>query len=243
MTTYRISISLAVLAPLSYLAVNVAQGQRVATAPRVSSARARTAPTRLATSARANTKSAAVSAHSRSAVSANSFFSGNGVGPFGPFPGLGFNSGFTNSDWILAAIDPATQWRLFEAQRFSRNVGFAPGFYLFDGGAYYAPAEPGEAEPAPQEQAAAAETPPAEAPRTEQAPAQVESAPLEDVGQFILVLRSGRQVEAVAFTRADDHIVYVTADGFRRTLALADLDPDATIRINEERGTPLEIPL
>jgi len=240
MTTHRIAISLAILALLSCLAVNVAQGQRTVAAPRVSSVRARTAPTRLVTSARISGKSAAASVQSRSTVF-STLWGGNGFGPLGPFPGAGFNSGFTNPNWILAAIDPATQWSLFEAQRFSRNVGFAPGFYLFDGGAYYAPAEPAEAEPAPQEQAA--ETQPTEAPRAEPPAAQAESAPLEDVGQFVLVLRSGRQVEAVAFTRAADHIVYVTADGFRRTLALADLDPDATVRINEERGTPLEIPL
>jgi hypothetical protein len=58
-----------------------------------------------------------------------------------------------------------------------------------------------------------------------------------------LALRNGSQVEAVAFTRANDHIIYVTADGFRRSLSLSDLDPDATVKINEERGTPLEIPL
>jgi hypothetical protein len=41
----------------------------------------------------------------------------------------------------------------------------------------------------------------------------------------------------------NDQIVYITADGSRRTIAAADLDSDATVRINEERGTPLQLPL
>jgi hypothetical protein len=243
MTTYRIWISAAVLAFLTHPFVNSARAQRAVVTPRVSSVHLHTAPAHLTTPTRASGKS--TSAHSRGAVSSNNLFASNGFGSFGSFPGAGFNSGFFNQDWILAAIDPATQWRLFEAQRFSRNVGFAPGFYLLNGGAYYAPSEPApaEGEPAPQEQSAPAETEPTEAMRNQQQPAQTGSEPLEDVGQFVLVLRSGRQVEAVAFTRTDDHIVYVTSDGFRRTLALADLDPDATIRVNEERGTPLAIPL
>jgi hypothetical protein len=242
MTTHRVWISAAVLALLSHPAANVAQAQRAAAAP-VSAVRARTTPPRLTPAARSSGRNSAMSARTtRSAALSNNLF-GTGFGLFGSFPGQGFNFGTGNPDWIMAAIDPATQWRLFEAQRFSRNVGFGgSGFYLLDGGGYYVPG-PAEAEQAPQEQGAPAETEIAQAGRAEQQPALAESAPLEDVGEFVLVLRSGRQVEAVAFTRANDHIVYVTADGFRRTLALADLDPDATIRINEERGTPLEIPL
>jgi len=33
------------------------------------------------------------------------------------------------------------------------------------------------------------------------------------------------------------------ADGSRRTLALSDLNSDATVQINEERGTPLQFSL
>jgi len=62
-----------------------------------------------------------------------------------------------------------------------------------------------------------------------------------DVGQFILVLQNGTQLEAVAFTRMKDLIVYITADGSRRTIAAADLNSDATVQINQERGTPLQL--
>jgi len=238
MMRHRVWISAAALALCS---VNVTPAQRAAVAPRVSRVRAHSVAPRLTMAPRASGRSVATSSYSRSAVSANSLF-GTGFGLFSPFPGQAFN--FGAQDWaIKAAIDPATQWRLFEAQRFFRNFGFgAPGFYLLDGGAYYYPAGPSEAEQAPQEQSPPAETETAVREQAEQ-PAPAESAPLEDVGQFILALRNGSRVEAVAFTRANDHIVYVTADGFRRSLALSDLDPQATIQINEERGTPLEIPL
>jgi hypothetical protein len=236
MTTHRLWISAAVLV----LAASATQAQRAAVAPTASTVHARTVPSRLTT--RASGRSSI--AYTRSASSPNRLFSGTGFGVFGQFPSFG-NFGSSNPNWgIQAAIDPATQWRLYEAQKFARNVGFgASGFYLLDGGGYYAPAEPSENEPAPGQESAPAGTETAEPAHTEQQPAAAESAPLEDVGQFVLVLRSGSQIEAVAFTRANDRIIYVTSDGFRRTLALADLDPDATVRINEERGTPLAIPL
>jgi hypothetical protein len=63
------------------------------------------------------------------------------------------------------------------------------------------------------------------------------------VGQFTLVLQSGKQIDAVAFTRTSDRIVYITADGNRRTIAASDLNSEATVRVNQERGTPLELPL
>jgi len=236
MTRHRVWISAAVLALCS---VNVTLAQR-AVAPRVSPVRAHAVPPRLTMAPRMSGKSP-TSSYSRSTVSANNLF-GTGFGVFSSFPGQAFN--FGAQDWaIKAAIDPATQWRLFEAQKLFRNFGFgAPGFYLLDGGAYYYPAGPSETEQAPQEQSPPAETETAAREQAEQPP-PAESAPLEDVGQFILALRNGSRVEAVGFTRANDHIIYVTADGFRRSLALSDLDPQATIQINEERGTPLEISL
>lgn len=218
-------------------------------APRMAAVGTRMAPVRVATAPRmvvGRTVPAIVRSHSR--ISPNGFFGFDGTGMFGLLnPGFGFNTlGVANQDlWLKAAIDPATQWRLFEKQRFFHGIGaFAPGFYLLDGGAYYEPMEPVEAEQAPApEQPAPSEATPAESASEEQHGASQPAAPVEDVGQFILVLRNGTQLQTVAFTRAKDRIVYVTTDGLRRTLALADLDTDATIRVNEERGTPLQIQL
>jgi nucleoid-associated protein YgaU len=178
-----------------------------------------------------------------------------------PVPGLGFNFSdlaARDSDLgIKAAIDPETQWRLAIAERLARdNRGFGgffgTGGYILDGGGEYtvpedSTGEPAAAAPAPQpqiivvqapaaaNQQGAASAPPAES--QEQQPA------LPDVGQFTLVLRNGTKIEAIAFTRKSDSIVYITADGNRRTLAVADLDSAATERLNQERGTPLNLPL
>ncbi|MFZ0884825.1 MAG: hypothetical protein WAN14_15610 [Candidatus Acidiferrales bacterium] len=72
---------------------------------------------------------------------------------------------------------------------------------------------------------------------------QEQAPPLADVGSFTLVMRDGTQVDALAFTRAQDKIIYITPDGGRRTVAVSDIDSDSTARVNEERGTPLQRPL
>ncbi len=66
--------------------------------------------------------------------------------------------------------------------------------------------------------------------------------PLRDVGSFTLVTQAGRRLDAVAFTRSADRLVYITPDGGRRSIAFRDLDVDATQRLNTERGTPITIP-
>lgn len=261
MTSHRFRLFAIAFGISSLLCAGVVQAQRVAVtaAPRVSSVRTRSLSTGIVTAARAGSRiSTAPASHARSRVAPNGFFSGGGsFGLFNPIgaPGFGLaGSELLNQDWaIKAAIDPATQWRLFEAQRYLRNAGFAgSGFYLLDGGGYYeVPPESSEAEqppqqPQPQQPIVIVQAPQAGQPAEASAPPEPEetSAPLpEDVGQFVLVLRNGTQIQAVAFTRANDHIVYITADGFRRTLALADVDTQSTVRINEERGTPLQLPL
>jgi len=68
-------------------------------------------------------------------------------------------------------------------------------------------------------------------------------APLPDEGEFTLVLTDGRWIQAVAFTHANDSIVYITTAGSRFTIAANELDSDSTLRVNQERGTPLQSPL
>jgi hypothetical protein len=70
-----------------------------------------------------------------------------------------------------------------------------------------------------------------------------DEAPLPDEGEFTLVMNDGTWIEAVAFTHANDRIVYITAAGSRYTIPANELDADATIRVNQERGTPLQSPL
>lgn len=174
----------------------------------------------------------------------------NGFSFSGP-AGIGFaNSGLSNEDLgIKSAIDPATQWRIYQGRRHLRNQGFSGGgYFLLDGGGYYeTPSDSGDSDQASQQESqqsvigqATESEESAEAPQSEPEEAS-ESMP--DVGEFVLVLRNGTQIEAVAFTRMKDRIVYITEDGSRRTLALADLNSDETERVNQERGTPLQLPL
>ena len=185
-------------------------------------------------------------------------FLGNtlGLGQAGFFPNTNYGLGINGINYVatqdigaLAAIDPATQWRLALATRVARSlpgVFGGGGYYLLDGGGAYAlPAEPSETEPAAQQQqqpiVVVQQPPTAQAPTVaEQVPA---APPLPDAGQFTLVLRDGAQIEAVAFTRGNDQIIYITREGTRRTIPLSNLDAGATVRINQERGTPLQLPL
>jgi hypothetical protein len=181
-----------------------------------------------------------------------------GTGLTNPYPGTGLGINGINSIatqgnlGVEAAIDPATQWNLALAERLLRSSGGifpGGGYYLLSGGGAYAvPAESVENDPSAQQQ------PQSQVPQVivlqEASPqslsqsAQESVAPsLPDVGEFTLLLKTGKQIEAVAFTRMNDRIIYITSDGGRRTIALSDVDTDATVRLNQERGTPLQLPL
>jgi hypothetical protein len=157
------------------------------------------------------------------------------------YNGLGF-------DPIEGAIDPATQWRIAVAERFLRNTrgfGFGGGYYLLDGGGYYPiPEETSDTAQQPQQpQVIVVQGGPPAAQTAAAAPEAPPEQPAPDIGQFTLILRDGTQIQAVAFTHLRDQIVYITTDGSRRTVAASALDSDATVRVNEERGTPLQLPL
>lgn len=166
-----------------------------------------------------------------------------------PFPGFGFNfehlSAIDRDIAIKALIDPATQARLRIAERLLRENRAAPGFFLFDGGGTYAVPLDNEQQPQAQQPVIIVQQQPQPVAAQETVAAEFapEAPPLPDVGEFTLVTRQGSEIEAVAFTRMKDKIVYITPGGGRRTLALADLDSDATLRVNQEHGTPLQLPL
>jgi hypothetical protein len=177
-----------------------------------------------------------------------------------PVPPPGFDyqylSAIDSDLAVKAFIDPVTQLRVAAAERALRATGGFAGssFYLLDGGGYYLPEESEQVDqsqpPQPQlsqqpqiivlQQAPPTQPAAQPAPEAEAAPP---AAPVPDAGQFILVLRNGTRIQAVAFTNSNGNIVYITADGSRRTIALADLDSATTVRVNEERGTPLQLPL
>jgi hypothetical protein len=262
--TNRSAVASANLLALSLLVPSIASAQRMAPAstPRVSAQTAHpqlVAPhviaARPASGRSAGMPASGVRVHTPAnpaALADGSFLSVQDL--LNPVPGPGFDYAHLaaiNRDLdIKAVIDPATQWRLFVAERLLReSPRFAgSGFLLFDGGGAYAvPVETAQPEQAPQQPqiivVQAAPSAPQTAAQPAREPAPEISAPLPDVGQFILVLQSGKQIQAVAFTRAGDRIIYITTDGSRRTLATDDLDSNETNRINQERGTPLQLSL
>jgi len=167
-----------------------------------------------------------------------------------PLPGFGFNFGvfsIINQDLgIKALIDPATQARLAVAERLLRETRFSPGYFLLDGGGSYAVPLDADQQPQAQQPVIIVQQPAPQqvaSQETEEPPPAEVAAPLPDEGEFTLVLRDGKQFQAAAFTRMNDKIIYITPEGGRRTVAVGDLDSDATLRINQERGTPLQLPL
>jgi hypothetical protein len=65
--------------------------------------------------------------------------------------------------------------------------------------------------------------------------------PVRDVGEFVLVRRDGRILFASMFSVVGDQLLYVTPEGMRRRIPLAELDGDATQQMNEARGTTVQI--
>jgi hypothetical protein len=166
-----------------------------------------------------------------------------------------------------ALIDPVTQLEIAQAERLLRTTGGAGfgggGAYLVGGYPYYIPTESeaeanAVSEPVQAEAGAAPnsrpqiivlqQAPPQPAEVTSAQPA-VPATPgttseqqVPDRGELTLVLRDGRHIKALAFSHVSNEIVYITPDGGRTTIEAADLDSSATVRVNQEEGTPLRLP-
>ncbi len=168
------------------------------------------------------------------------------------FGGLGFdcqNLGCSAGSnlGVEALINPSTEANLALAARFHR-LGNLTGAYLltgYGGGypvAYDEPqAENQDEEPAPQQPQIIVIQQPTAPTKPEAESAAAVEPPLPDVGDFTLILKNGNQISAVAFTRRDDQLVYITREGSRRTVKVADVDAAATTKTNEDRGTPLKL--
>jgi hypothetical protein len=65
--------------------------------------------------------------------------------------------------------------------------------------------------------------------------------PVRDIGDFILVRRDGRILFASLFSVVGAQLQYVTPEGIRHTIAVSDLDADATEQMNQARGTTVQI--
>lgn len=178
-------------------------------------------------------------------------------------PGLGFSYGAggvnslnQNNLGVEALINPATQAQIALALKFLRaspQTGFGGGLwalpepYYEDYGDAAPPPEPDSGPSAPQQpsvivvQAPAAQAAP---PADEAAPPPAAATPETDgSGEFVLVKRDGTQITAGAFFHQENELVYITPSGARRTMPFSDLDVDATVLANQERGTDLQLPL
>jgi hypothetical protein len=70
--------------------------------------------------------------------------------------------------------------------------------------------------------------------------------PLRESDELVLIRRDGALLFAVAFTvrpdaAGDARVVYITREGHRRSVAVAELDLPATRDMNEARGTSLQL--
>jgi hypothetical protein len=81
------------------------------------------------------------------------------------------------------------------------------------------------------------------APRAPEQQLAEQQEPLPDVGTLILVLRDGTRLDVVAFTMTQGQVVYITPEGRRLSISAEIFDADATQRVNQERGTPMQLPL
>lgn len=166
-----------------------------------------------------------------------------------PVPGFGFDyvhHAAVNRDiGVRAIIDPATQHQLALARAIRRETPAFPVVLplvlntnvnqIFI------------STPPPVvivQQPAVIEVPVDRAERRE--PERIEAPPapqpVAELGELVLIRNDGRVVFAVAYSVVSGRLVYVTREGFRRSFPLAELDADATLQMNEERGTSLRLP-
>ena len=177
----------------------------------------------------------------------------------GQVPGLGFDYEFiANTQGNLAEkalIDPVTQARLALLARLNRGP-FYPEYFLW-GYPFYGDVDQTATDPnatdsqQPQStpQIIIVQQPAPNAPSAQnyaQGDPNVQPAPrspLTEASDFLLVLKDGVTVSAVAFTRKGDQLIYVTKEGNRRTMSMDSIDTDATTKVNAARGTPLKLEL
>jgi hypothetical protein len=147
---------------------------------------------------------------------------------------------------VRALIDPVTQYEVAQAVRQCGAFASASAyFYPAFGPApivMETPMAAAPADPAPQQPTVVVVPPAEEQPPSDPDPPVVEEQPLPDPGEFVLVQRDGRLLFAAGFTAAPGRVVYVTKEGLRRSIALDQLDVEATLRMNEECGSSIQLP-
>lgn len=162
-----------------------------------------------------------------------------------PVPGLGFDyahhTAVNRSLDTLALVDPLTQHRLALARQIRQEM---PRFTLLP--VFSQVTQVFVQAPPPVIVMQPAAEPPVERVErvryVEPVVAPPAPAPVRELGELVLVLRDGSERLARAFTVNAARILYISPEGLRRTLPLEELDVEATLAANEERGTLLHLP-
>jgi hypothetical protein len=167
-----------------------------------------------------------------------------------PVPGLGFDfthhAAVNRNLGVRAVIDPATQHQLALARDLRRDLGRGavpvalPAIINTNVNQVFVTVPPPVVilqQPAVVEVPVERPQPARHVENSPPAPPQ----PVAELGEIVLIRRDGSLVFAVGFSVVDGRLVYVTREGIRRSLPLADLDVESTRLMNEERGTSLRL--
>ena len=161
-----------------------------------------------------------------------------GAGFHGSSAGPGIRSGFHGEHHFAGGFQGRGAFSSFNHHR--RNGFVYPYFWPYDdGGDYQRPyVEVVEREPAPP---VAPPAPPAKA-QVIEIPVLANSATAKPLPPAIFILTNGERVETTRFLLTAAN-VSVNVNRRQRTIPLDELDLDATIAANHERGIELRVPL
>jgi len=168
-----------------------------------------------------------------------------------PVPGLGFDfahQAIMNRDiGVRALIDPVTQGQLALARAIRLETPITNTFPFFPFSQGSSPVIIVQQPPVVIMQQPAQEEARERFERVRQVEPEARVAPppepLREVPEYVLVRRDGAILSAVAYSAEGDRLIYITKDGLRKSVALAELDVERTRRINEDRGTTLRLPV
>ncbi len=176
-----------------------------------------------------------------------------------PAPGLGFDythlAAVNRNLGVRALVDPITQHRLAQERNLRRSapIAAAPAFPVVVNSIVVnvLPQPPvviiQEPEPEPESIGRVQFVERAAPVGAAAEPAFFYEPPERESDELVLVRRDGLLLFAVAFTSRPaasgqgTRIVYVTREGHRRSVALAELDLDATRDLNEARGSTVHL--
>jgi len=163
-----------------------------------------------------------------------------------PVPSLGFDyvhQAAVNSNLgVRALIDPVTQQQVALARQIRRETPVSTGVVLpfYNAPQVIVVAPPPQVVIIQQQAPAPERVEPVQAVLREEP--QPPPTPPRELPELVLVRLDGKLLFAVAFSICDTELVYITSEGIRRTIPLAQLDLEFTRRLNEERGTTLHLP-